>query len=219
MHYQEFLDKMENKTYPTKESQLQAVRQRGDDIKHIRNPDKEVQMAAVLSDHLAITHIHNPDKEVQMVTVTRNGYMIRYIDNADRDVQYEAVKRNPMAIEYVNNPTKKMQMLAVTGNYLAINKIKTPSIKVQLEALRNCPSADVCILLSTFNSHVNKEVQIAVIKKNSHAIDYIFQPCNEAILEAIKQGNNCFERIKNPDEITVKKIKKIMLSKKNEKHY
>ena len=49
----------ENMVFKTKEIQLVAVKQNGNNIQYIQNPDKDVQLAAVKQDSYSIQFIHN----------------------------------------------------------------------------------------------------------------------------------------------------------------
>ena len=70
--------------------QLEAVKQDGYAIRHIKNPSEVVKMAAVKQRGFAIRHIKNPSEAIKMAAVKQDGYAIAYIKNPSEAVQMAA---------------------------------------------------------------------------------------------------------------------------------
>ena len=73
--------------------QLEAVKQYGYAIKHIKNPSEAVQLAAVKQNGYAIQFINNPSKAVKMAAVKQDGNAIWHIKNPSEAVQLAATNR------------------------------------------------------------------------------------------------------------------------------
>jgi hypothetical protein len=76
----------------TEEQQLEAVKQNGYAIIHIKNPSEAVQLEAVMENGHAIQFIDSPSEEVQLAAVRQNGHAIKNIENLTKNVLKSLVK-------------------------------------------------------------------------------------------------------------------------------
>ena len=84
-----------------KEEQLKAVKERGDDIKYIKNPSEELKIEAIKCIHTAIQYIDNPSEELQLLAVKQSYFSLLYLHNPSDEVLKEALKDKNCSIDYM----------------------------------------------------------------------------------------------------------------------
>lgn len=110
--------------YP-KDVQLKYVRYFGENIQLFADEaDEEVQLEAVKQNGHAIQHIKNPSLWVQLAAVRQNGKSIQHIEHPELDVQLAAVEQNGHAIEFISNPDEQVQLAAVQQNGITLRHLK-----------------------------------------------------------------------------------------------
>ena len=153
-------------------------------IQYILNPTKEQQIESVKNNAYTIRYIDEPVEEVQLLAVKENGTAIRFIKNPSEKIQLIALKNSWMAIEYIKNPSEKQQLEAIKNSWMAIEYIKNPSEKAKLEAVKISGNA------IRYIKNPSEEMQIAAVKKNGFLITYIKNPSKKVKKLAVKEINS-----------------------------
>lgn len=96
---------------PSKNVQIEALKQNGESIRHFKNPSEELQIIAVSNSKFAITHIDNPSEKIQLASVEAEGNSILFIKNPTEPVQILAINKSPDFMRLIDNPTPKAMKL------------------------------------------------------------------------------------------------------------
>lgn len=149
------------------EYKLFIVKNNGTNIKYIKNPSKNVQIEAVKDTVFAIKYIENLHEDVALMCVKSSWNALELIKEPSDNVIEEAIKTKGWAIKYITNPSEKLQLIAVGKDYDAIKYIKDPSEEVQIRAIDNYYAAIKYIEKPTLNA------KIEAVRQNGEAINYI----------------------------------------------
>ncbi len=88
-----------------RELQIEALKQKGQLIKYIKNPDAELVEISLQSDPRAIQYVKNPSIEAQVTAVRKSSSLIKYVDTRIPAIQVAAVKKKQDAIFGIENPS------------------------------------------------------------------------------------------------------------------
>lgn len=116
---------------PSKNVQLESVKQAGWALEFIKKPSKRVILEAVSNNGKAIQWIKNPSEEIKLIAVEQDPLAIQFIPNPSPKVQLIAVKKYPLAAQWIENPTEDVQMVVVRELDTGMLLIKNPTGKVK----------------------------------------------------------------------------------------
>jgi hypothetical protein len=201
--------------------QLEIVKRYGYYIKNISNPLEIIQLEAVKQDGGFINYIKNPTNLVQLKAVENDGCAIKYISNPSEEVQLVAVKKHGLAIKFIKNPTNYVKETAKSfyqnnyNNSINIQLIMTDFIEYNLTEELKIDSVKKDGNLIKYIIHPSENIQLAAVKQNGLAIDYIslcfnkdvyddgwvrYVPSEAVQLAAVKQNGLSIICIKNPSD-------------------
>jgi hypothetical protein len=174
------------------------------------------QIAAVKKDWRAISYIQNPSLEVQLAAVQQNGGAIRNIWNPGERVQIAAVQENGLTIRFIKNPSPTFftdpEVKRAIVRALLVSIKSGRSIEdildlldrhqvdwSELKMIRSAATRTPITESRDLNSMSELE-QIAAVKQNGWAIEYIQNSSLRVQLAAVNQNGYAIEYIDNPSE-------------------
>lgn len=123
-----------------------------------------------------------------------------YLRKMQISIEHEATHKRIDNVEYYYGELPESTQIKIVlnnGNFLPYIT-KTPSQAVQLAAVNNDGMAIMDIL--NLGLTLTKEVELAAVKQNGGAIQFINNPSEEIQLAAIKQYGGAIQYIKNPTD-------------------
>jgi len=185
---------------PTKTMIFTALKKSGNAIKFVNNPTYAMQLAAVNSFGCSIQYIENPSEELKLAAVSENPYALKYIKDPSYQLQKMAIENDGTIIYYIERPTEELLVMAVSDypsifgsivNKLPKNKM---SLKVLLAAVKDV--SNLRFIKEIFGS-IPLQVQMAAVKHDAFAMQWLRDASKEVQIAAIKQNNTVVRNLSN----------------------
>jgi len=148
------------------------------DVVPQENPGKSTNneiVQAIEENPDLIKDIANPTLAMMTAAVESDPDMLQWIKNPPLSVQKAAIRNSwGEAIRFIENPSEALELLAVKTYPSNIKYIKNPSVKLQLYAVKS----------DSIHNNILDDIQ---------------NPCEEAIIYAVRRGYP-LKKIKNPTE-------------------
>ena len=116
---------------------LEAVKQKGNALKYVKEQTEEMCLEAVKQNGYALRFVKEQTEEMCLVAVKQNGWALEYVKEQTDEICLEAVKQNGDALHFVKvEQTEELCLEAVKQNGRALKYVKERTEETCLEAVK-----------------------------------------------------------------------------------
>lgn len=187
---------------------LLSVKNNGLALAHAKFQTPDICLAAVSNDGMALSWVNKQTPEIVDAALHNCVEVFQFIKQQTNDLCLYAVSRDGCLLEHVHNQTKEIVLAAIDQNPQAANFIRIGSLATLCEALKSnefLPHffdnpefiSDDQILqsvklngmrLQNFSRRATPEIELAAVRQNWKAIQYVQNYSEEVCLAAYDQN-------------------------------
>ena len=115
---------------------LNAVKQYGLSLRHVKNQTEEICLEAVKKEGYALQHVKKQTNTICLESVKNYGGSLQYVKNQTEEICLEAVKQIGHSLKHVETQTEEMCIEAVKYDGYILMYVKNQTEKICLEAVK-----------------------------------------------------------------------------------